>query len=62
MTIHLFLCEDGVNYNTSDPRCSNINNLYKYINNSLSFDIYYPIVQFQPTNLKTPISVIYSLY
>ena len=59
ITINLFLCKDGVKYNPSDPRYSNINNLYKYINTSLSFDIYYPIVQFQPTNLKTPISVIY---
>ena len=59
IAINLFLCEDGVNYNPSDPRCSNLNKLYKYINSSLSFDLYYPIVQFQPTNLKTPISVIY---
>ena len=62
IAINLFLCEDGINYNSSDPRCSNINKLYKYINSSLSFDIYYPIVQFQPQNLKTPISVIYGNY
>ena len=62
IAINLFLCEDGAIYNPSDPRCSGINNLYKYINTSISFDIYYPIVQFQPTNLKTPISVIYGNY
>ena len=28
----------------------------------MSFDFYYPIVQFQPKNLKTPISIIYKNY
>ena len=30
--IKLFLCEDGIFYNSSDPRCSNINKLYNNIN------------------------------
>ena len=60
--IKLFLCEDGMHYNSSDPRCSNITKLYNKINSSLSFDFYYPIVQFQPRNIKTPISVIYGNY
>ena len=60
--IKLFLCQDGIYYNSSDPRCSNINKLYNNINSSLSFDLYYPKVQFEPRNLKTPISVIYGNY
>ena len=62
ITINLFLCEDGAIYNSSDPKCSGIENLYKHINTSISFDIYYPIVEFQPTNYKTPLTVIYGNY
>ena len=60
--IDVFLCEEGVYFNLSDPRCSNINNLYNTLNSSLSFDFYYPVVQFQPTNYKTPIMTIYRNY
>ena len=60
--ISLYLCEDGVYFNQSDPKCSNIINLFKNINTSISFDFYYPVVQFQPTNLNTPISIVYKNY
>ena len=60
--INLYLCKDGINFNISDPRCSKIEDFLKNKNTSLSFDFYYPIVQFQPKNLKTPISIIYKNY
>ena len=60
--INLFLCKEGIFFNSSDPRCSNINNLYNTLNSSLSFDFYYPVVQFQPTNFETPIMTIYRNY
>ena len=62
LEINLYLCEDGVFYNTSDPRCSKLSNYLKNFNSSLLFDMYFPIVQFQPTNLKTPIQIIYKNY
>ena len=60
--INLYLCKDGINFNASDPRCSKIEDFLNNKNTSLSFDFYYPIVQFQPKNLKTPMSVIYKNY
>ena len=32
------------------------------INTSLLIDFYFPIIQFQPTNLKTPLQIIYRNY
>ena len=60
--INLYLCDDGIYFNLSDPKCSKINNFFKNIDTSLLFDFYYPVVQFQPTNLKTPLSIIYRKY
>ena len=60
--INLYLCEDGVAFNSSDPRCSKINNYLNNLNSSLLFDFHFPTVQFQPTNLKTPIQIIYKNY
>ena len=61
LEIGLYLC-DGVAFNESDPRCSGLLKLMETINSSLFFDLYYPVVQFQPTNLKNPISIIYKNY
>ena len=60
--INLYLCKDGIDLNTSDPRCSKMENLLKDKNTSFIFEIFYPIVQFQPTNYETPIAVIYRGY
>ena len=60
--INLFLCEEGVAYNSSDPRCSKLDNYLQNLNSSLLFDFHFPMVQFQPTNLKTPIQIIYKNY
>ena len=60
--ISLFLCEDGTYFDLSDPKCSKIKNFFENLKSSLSFDFYYPVVQFQPTNYKNPISIIYRNY
>ena len=62
LEINLFLCEEGIYFNSSDSRCSNVIKLFNNINSSLTLDFYYPVVQFQPTDLKTPISIIYKNY
>ena len=46
--INLFLCQDGINFNASDPRCQNLNNLLTYHNSSWLVEFYYPTVQFSP--------------
>ena len=60
--IDLFLCEEDIYFNQSNSRCNKINDLFNSMNSTLSFDFYYPVVQFQPTNYQTPISVIYKNY
>ncbi len=62
LEINLYLCEDGISYNSTDPRCSQLDKLLKRIKSSLLFDFYFPIVQFQPKNLQTPIQIIYKNY
>ena len=57
--MNLFLCKEGIYFNSSDSRCDGINNLFKNLNSSILFDFYYPVVQFQPTNSKNPISIVY---
>ena len=60
--INLYLCEEGISYNSSDPRCDNLEKLLKKANSSLLFDFYFPIVQFQPKNLDNPVKIIYKNY
>ena len=57
----LYFCQDGINYNENNRKCSTINEIRNYIgiNNSLEMDIYFPIVQYQPNNKTYPLIVIY---
>ena len=57
--IYLVLCNDEIYYNPSNERCSKITEIINSINTSLSFDFYYPLVQFQTKNYKRPIEIIY---
>ena len=60
--VNLYTCEDGIDFNSSDPRCTKMSELLKHKNTSWLFEFYYPVVQFEPTNHKNPISVIYRSY
>ena len=59
LEINLYLCDGNIIFNSSDPRCKKADELLKKQNSSLIFDFYYPVVQFQPRNLETPIAIIY---
>ena len=61
VTIDFYFCEDGVDYNENNSKCTthqDITNKIGY-NNSLSIEFYYPVVQFQPTNISHPIIILY---
>ena len=60
--VNLFLCEEGIHFNASDPRCTKMTDLLKYRNTSWLFEFYYPVLQFQPTNFEVPMAVIYRSY
>ena len=60
--VNLYSCEGGIDFNSSDPRCTKMSELLKHKNTSWLFEFYYPVVQFEPTNQKNPMSVIYRSY
>ena len=57
----LYYCEDGINYNENNPKCSSFKKIIDFIgeNNSLQIEFYYPVVQFQSTNKTYPLIGIY---
>ena len=60
----LYMCQDGINYNMSDSKCTNYDDLKKIYGkgDSIFFELLYPVIQFQPTNLKVPILILYKTY
>ena len=59
---NLHLCQNGINFNASDPRCTKLEDLLQHKNTSWLFEFYYPVVQYQPTNFNVPLAVIYRSY
>ena len=57
----IYYCQDGINYDEKNPKCTSYDKLRKFVgeNNSLEFDLYYPIIQFQPTNKTNPVIIFY---
>ena len=60
--VNLYLCRDGVSFNSSDPRCTKMEELIKYGATSWVFEFYYPVVQYQPTDLENPLTLVYRSY
>ena len=56
---NIHLCQDGIHFNASDPRCTKIEDLLANKSTSFLFEFYYPVVQFQPTNYEVPLTVNY---
>ena len=61
VTMDFYLCEDGIDYDETNPKCTTQQNIIKRIgyNNSLQVEFYYPVIQFQPTNISYPIIILY---
>ena len=57
----LYYCQNGTNYNENNSKCTSFSKIKQFLgeNNSLEFDLYYPIVQFQPENITNPVAIIY---
>ena len=56
---NLFYCEDGINYDQNNPKCTSYNKIIDSVglNNSLRIAIYYPEVHIQPINKENPLVV-----
>ena len=60
----LYMCEDGIDYDETNYKCTSyekLQNVYGY-GDSVFFELLYPVVQFQPTNLNIPILILYKTY
>ena len=60
----LYLCENGSDYNETSEKCTSFSDIEKKFgkDNSLFFELLYPIVQFQPTEEGTPLLILYQAY
>ena len=58
------MCKDGIDYNESSFECTTYENLENIYGGgeSIFFELLYPIVQFQPTNLEIPILIVYKTH
>ena len=60
----LYMCKDGIDYNESNFECTSYDNLENIYGRgeSIFFELLYPNVQFQPTNLDVPILIVYKTH
>ena len=60
----LFSCKNGIDYDEDDPNCSSYEKIIEEggEDNSFEFEIYYPVVHYQPMNKTMPIFVRYANY
>jgi hypothetical protein len=59
----LYLCEDGINYNKTNEKCTAREHLINEIGeNNWVLQLFYPVVQFQPTVKELPILVYFKTY
>ena len=60
----LYYCKDGIDYDENNSDCSSFESImrYKGEDNSLDISVYYPLVQFQPTNKTHPIVILYKQF
>ena len=64
MQLDIYLCKNGINYNESDINCSSYEDIIKAAgeDNSFEFEVFYPVVHYQPKNKTKPIFVRYDSY
>ena len=58
------LCENGSDYNETNDKCSSFDEFEKLFgkDNSIFFELLFPIVQFQPTEEEMPLLILYQAY
>ena len=60
----LYLCKDGIDYNETNVNCTSYNKFEELHgkDNNWFFELFYPVVQFQPTEPNIPILILYKTY
>ena len=64
VTLDLYNCKNGIDYDEDNSNCTTYDKIEKIAgkNNNLQFEIYYPIVNYQPMNKTNPIFIKYINY
>ena len=64
ITFDLYTCKNGIDYDQNNPNCTSYKKIEDAIKdyNCFEFDMYYPVVHYQPTNKSSPISIKYNNY
>ena len=62
--LDLYLCKNGIDYDENNTNCTSYEKLIEAaeIYNSFVFEMFYPIVNYQPMNKSVPIFISYSNY
>ena len=57
----IYACKNGIDYDENNTDCSTYDEIAQFagINNSLEFEMYYPVVNYQPMNKTNPIFIEY---
>ena len=60
----LYTCKEGIDYDENNENCTSYEKLIETAShdNSFEFEIYYPVVHYQPRNKTTPLFVKYTNY
>ena len=64
ITFDLYACKNGIDYDEKNKNCSTYEKIAEIAgnNNCFEFEMYYPIVHYQPMNKTTPIFIEYTNY
>ena len=64
VTFDLYVCKNGIDYDENNTNCTTYERIAQKAGNNdcFEFEMYYPVVQYQPMNKTTPIFVRYYNY
>ena len=64
ITLDIYACKNGIDYDENNTNCTTYDEIANFtgVNNSLEFEMYYPVVHYQPMNKTTPIFIEYTNY
>jgi hypothetical protein len=64
ITLDIYACKNGIDYDENNTNCTTYDEIANFTgdNNSLEFEMYYPVVHYQPMNKTTPIFIEYTNY
>ena len=62
--LDIYICKNGINYDEKNKDCTTYDDIVKFagVNNSYLFEMYYPVVHYQPMNKTNPIFIEYKNY